>query len=79
MADEDRPSRDDITEGMTVKVVQEQPNNDSEPIIGDVRHVISDQNREPGGVKVKLESGVTGHVKEVRPDEDTRDVPQGGG
>lgn len=68
MTDE-RPTRDDLTEGMTVAVVQEQDNNDGEPLIGDVRQIISDDNTQPGGVTVKLESGVVGRVTEIRPDE----------
>lgn len=66
---EERPTRDDITEGMTVTVVQEQDNNEGEPLIGDVRQIVSEDNTQPGGVKVKLESGVVGRVKEIRPDE----------
>lgn len=66
---DERPTRDDITEGMTVTVVQEQENNEGEPLIGDVRQIVSEDNTQPGGVKVKLESGVVGRVKEIRPDE----------
>lgn len=79
MADEGRPTRDDLTQGMTVAVEQDQENNDSEPIIGDIRQIITDERTHPGGIEVKLESGVTGRVVEVRPDEHERDVPQGGG
>lgn len=63
---------------MTVEVVQTQENNDGEPLIGDVRQIVTDENIHPEGVKVELESGVTGRVTEIRPEEDDRDVPQGG-
>lgn len=73
-----RPTRDDITEGTTVAIVQEQADG-SEPIIGDVRHILTEETTEPGGVRVKLESNAVGRVVEVRPDEDGRERPQGGG
>lgn len=71
-----RPSEEDVRRGMTVKVVQNQENNDGEPLIGDILHVVGDD--DPGGVVVELESGVTGEVVEIRPDEGGGDVPQGG-
>ena len=75
---ENRPSRGDIAQGMTVEIVQEQENNDGQPLIGDVQTVITEENTHPGGIKVKLESGATGRVKRIHPDEDGRDLPQGG-
>lgn len=65
----DLPTRDELTQGMTVLVEQEQENNDGEPLVGDVRHVLTDEHSHPQGIKVKLESDVTGRVKEIRPDE----------
>lgn len=74
----DRPTRDDLARGTTVAV--DQPDEDEgEPIIGDVRRIITDEHTTPGGITVELESGVTGRVLQTDPDEDERDVPQGGG
>lgn len=50
---------------MTVRVVQEQENNDGEPLIGDIKTIVDDEDTHPRGIAVKLESGVTGRVKEV--------------
>ena len=51
---------------MTVRVVQDADNNDGEPLIGDIKTVIDDDDcPEPQGVKVKLQSDVTGRVQEV--------------
>lgn len=50
---------------MTVRVVQDADNNDGEPLIGDIETIIDDESPDPQGVKVKLESDVTGRVQEV--------------
>lgn len=63
----DRPSRDEITPGMTVEIVQEQDNNPGEPLVGDVLKVLTTEHSHPDGIKVKLESGAVGRVKEIRP------------
>lgn len=65
----ERPTRDEIREGMTVRVQQVQENQDGEPVIGDVRHVLTEERTEPGGVTVELESGIRGKVLEIHPDE----------
>lgn len=65
----DLPTRDDITEGMTVLVEQEQENNPGEPLVGDVRLILTDEHSHPQGIKVELQSDVTGRVKEIHPDE----------
>lgn len=65
----DLPSRDDLQRGMTVEVVQEQENNDGEPLVGDIRVIRTDERTHPGGIKVELESGVTGRVKAIAPEE----------
>lgn len=54
---------------MTVLVVQEQENNPGEPLIGDVRTVITEERTHPEGIEVELESGVVGRVKEIGPEE----------
>lgn len=65
----ERPTRDEITQGMTVRVQQEQENQDGGPVVGDVRHVVTEERTEPGGVTVELQSGVRGKVLEIHPDE----------
>lgn len=62
---QDLPTRRELRRGMTVRVVQEQENNPGEPLIGDIKTVVSDEESHPRGIKVKLESGVTGRVKDV--------------
>lgn len=61
----DRPTRDELAPGMTVTVEQEQANNEGEPIVGDVRRVLTEEHSHPGGIEVELESGVTGRVKAI--------------
>lgn len=65
----DLPTRDEIRRGMTVEVQQEQENNPGEPLIGDVRMVLTEEHSHPEGIKVELQSGVVGRVKEINPDE----------
>lgn len=65
----ERPTRDEISPGMTVEVVQDQENNPGEPLIGDVREVITKNHSHPAGIQVKLESGVVGRVTAIHPDE----------
>ncbi|MFB6141592.1 MAG: DUF2196 domain-containing protein [Halosimplex sp.] len=64
----DLPSRDDLRRGMTVEVVQEQENNDGEPLVGDIKAIVTDERTHPRGIEVTLESGVTGRVKSIAPD-----------
>lgn len=59
------PDRQELRRGMTVRVVQDADNNDGEPIIGDIETIIDDDSPETEGVKVKLQSDVTGRVQEV--------------
>ena len=61
----DLPTRQELRRGMTVRVVQEQDNNPGEPLIGDVQTIVSDEETHPEGIKVRLQSDVTGRVKEV--------------
>ncbi len=61
----DLPTREELRRGMTVRVVQEQEENPGEPLIGDVQTILSEENSHPEGIKVRLESDVTGRVKEV--------------
>lgn len=59
----DRPTRDDVAPGTTVTVVQERQNDSREPLVGDVRRVVTDELSRPGGVLEESESGATGRVK----------------
>ena len=65
----DIPTRDEIRQGVTVRVEQDQENNSGEPLVGDVRMILTDEHTHPRGIKVELESGVTGRVKEIDPEE----------
>ena len=53
---------------MTVEVEQEQENNAGEPLIGDVRVILTDEHSHSRGIEVELESGVVGRVKEIHPE-----------
>lgn len=56
---------------MTVEIEQTNAENadEAEPLRGDIATILSDEHTEPGGVKVELESGITGRVKRIAPDE----------
>ncbi|WP_222918081.1 DUF2196 domain-containing protein [Natrinema sp. SYSU A 869] len=65
----ERPTAEELRQGMTVEIVQDDADpqsEDTEPIIGEVGTIYSD---EPEGAHVKLKSGVVGHVQSVVPDE----------
>ncbi|ELY86982.1 DUF2196 domain-containing protein [Natrinema altunense] len=65
----ERPTAEELRQGMTVEIVQEDADprsEDTEPIIGEIGVVYGD---EPDGPHVKLKSGVVGHVRSVAPDE----------
>ncbi|WP_458205104.1 DUF2196 domain-containing protein [Haladaptatus sp. NG-SE-30] len=67
----DRPSKEELRRGMTVEIEQTNAENagDAPPLRGDIAKVLSEEETEPGGVKVELESGVTGRVTRIAPDE----------
>lgn len=65
----DLPTRRELRPGLTVEVVQEQENNDGEPLIGEIQEVLTDENTHPEGILVRLHSDVTGRVKEIGPEE----------
>ena len=50
---------------MTVTVEQTQENDEGEPIVGDVRQIVTGEHSHPGGIEVELESGVRGRVKAI--------------
>lgn len=63
------PTREELRRGQTVRIVQDQENNPGEPLLGEVLKIVDEEDNPPGGVKVKLKSGVVGRVKEIHPDE----------
>jgi uncharacterized protein YwbE len=58
-----RPSEEELRQGITVEIEQSNADN-ADPIRGEIRAVI-DEGESPQGVKVELESGVTGYVERV--------------
>ena len=61
----DRPAADELRQGMTVQIVQEDANvesADEEPIRGEVATIYAD---DPNGPHVELKSGVVGYVQSV--------------
>lgn len=58
-----RPSEEELRRGMTVEINQSNADNDN-PIRGEIKRII-DEGESPQGVKVELESGVTGYVEQV--------------
>lgn len=62
----ERPNRENLRRGMMVEIEQSNADN-AEPIRGEIQNVLEDDS--PKGAKVKLESGATGWVQSVVPDE----------
>ncbi len=65
----ERPTAEELRQGMTVEIVQDDADprsEDTEPIVGEVGTIYGD---EPEGPHVKLKSGVVGHVRSVSTDE----------
>ena len=58
-------NRSDITIGARVKVVQKQDQRTGRLTEGIVRDILTKSPHHPHGIKVRLESGVVGRVKEV--------------
>ncbi|MFC4439054.1 MULTISPECIES: YwbE family protein [Natrialbaceae] len=68
MSDE-RPTADELRQGLTVEIVQEDQDvhsEDTEPLIGEIGTIYED---DPDGPKVELKNGVVGHVQSVVHDE----------
>ncbi|HZK44077.1 MAG TPA: YwbE family protein [Syntrophomonadaceae bacterium] len=57
--------RKDIKPGMRVKVVQKQDQPSGITSEGIVARILTNSNRHPHGIKVMLESGIVGRVKEI--------------
>ncbi|MDS0475836.1 DUF2196 domain-containing protein [Natrinema sp. 1APR25-10V2] len=65
----ERPTAGELRQGMTVEIVQDDADpqsEDTEPLIGEIGTIYGD---EPEGPHVKLKSGVVGHVRSVVTDE----------
>lgn len=58
--------RENIKQGMTVKVVQKQDQRTSKLTEGVVKKLLTKSPMHPHGIKVMLESGIVGRVKEIR-------------
>jgi uncharacterized repeat protein (TIGR03833 family) len=61
----DGQKRADIRKGMTVKVVKKEHQRTGQLTQGVVRDLLTKSNTHPHGIKVRLESGVVGRVKEI--------------
>jgi uncharacterized repeat protein (TIGR03833 family) len=57
--------RSDIRPGMRVRVVQKQDQDTGRLTEGIVREVLTKSPTHPHGIKVRLEGGIVGRVKEV--------------
>ena len=57
--------RADIRPGMTVRVVQKQDQRTGKLTEGVVRQLLTKSPTHPHGIKVRLESGIVGRVKEI--------------
>lgn len=60
----DLPTRDELARSMTVEVERE----DGTRIVGEVGAVLSNEQRHPEGILVKLKSGAKGRVKRIAPE-----------
>ena len=60
-------SRMDIKPGAHVKVVQKQDQRSGKLTEGIVRDILTKSSTHPHGIKVRLESGIVGRVKELLP------------
>lgn len=57
--------RDNIKQGMAVKVVQKQDQRTGKLTEGVVQKLLTKSPNHPHGIKVMLESGIVGRVKEI--------------
>ncbi len=58
-------NRSDIFPGLRVKVVQKQDQRTGDLTEGIVKNVLTKSSRHPHGIKVRLENGIIGRVKEI--------------
>ena len=57
--------RSDIRKGVAVNVVQKQDQRTGQLTRGVVKDILTNSKTHPHGIKVRLESGVVGRVKEI--------------
>ncbi|QOR34867.1 YwbE family protein [Clostridium sp. 'deep sea'] len=57
--------RENIKVGLTVKLVQKQDQRSGKLTEGVVAKILTKSPKHPHGIKVKLESGIVGRVKEI--------------
>jgi uncharacterized repeat protein (TIGR03833 family) len=62
-------NRADIQVGMRVKVVQKQDQDTGRLTEGIVQTILTKSGAHPHGIKVRLEGGIVGRVKEIVPGE----------
>lgn len=58
-------SRKDIEVGLKVKVVQKQDQRSGKLTEGVVKDILTNSANHPHGIKVRLEDGIVGRVKEI--------------
>jgi len=58
-------NRTDIKVGMQVKVVQKQDQRSGKLTAGIVSDILTKSDTHPHGIKVRLQSGIVGRVKEI--------------
>ena len=58
-------TRSDIKPGSCVKVVQKQDQKTGKLTDGIVKDILTNSSNHPHGIKVRLESGIVGRVKEI--------------
>jgi uncharacterized repeat protein (TIGR03833 family) len=59
--------RADIRPGLHVKIVQKQDQRSGKLTEGTVKDILTNSSTHPHGIKVRLESGIVGRVKDVLP------------
>lgn len=57
--------RENIKPGISVKIVQKQDQRSGKLTEGVVARILTNSANHPHGIKVKLESGIVGRVKEI--------------
>jgi len=57
--------RADIRKGATVNIVQKQDQRTGQLTRGVVKDILTNSKTHPHGIKVRLESGIVGRVKEI--------------
>lgn len=61
----DGQKRADIRKGLDVNIVQKQDQRTGQLTRGVVRDILTNSKTHPHGIKVRLESGIVGRVKEI--------------